>query len=50
MQRERIMLEVMVDLDPTPGTFHTKESAEESVQAILLDSIGHYNPVVLIKE
>jgi hypothetical protein len=50
MARERIMIEVAVDLDPVPGTFHTQESAVESIQAILLSSIPHYNPVVFPQE
>lgn len=50
MDRERIMLSVMVDLDPVPGTFHTPESARDSVQAILLSSIPHYEPIVVTNE
>lgn len=46
-ERKRIILEVIVDLDPMPGTFNTVESALSSIQAILLSSIGHYNPVVI---
>lgn len=45
---QRIMLEVMVDLDAMPGAFHTPESAKEHVQAILLSRIPHYDPIVLI--
>lgn len=41
------MISIAVDLDPIPGVFHTKEDAEKWVQAILLDRIAHYNPVVL---
>lgn len=48
MSRERILLEVIVDLDPMPGTFHTEASVVECLQALLLSSIGHYNPVVLV--
>lgn len=44
---ERIMLTVLIDLDPTPGSFHTAENAAMNVQAILLNTVGHYNPVVL---
>lgn len=47
MAKERIMLEIILDLDPVPGTFHTKESARDQVEAILLSMIRHYNPVVL---
>jgi len=47
---ERIMLTVIVDLDPTPGVFHTPESAKQAIEATLLSRIGHYNPVVLLHE
>jgi len=46
MDTHRISLTVMVDLDPVPGAFHTRASAEEHIQALLLSTIGHYNPVV----
>lgn len=46
MQRQRVTLTVQVDLDPVPGTFHTKESAVEQVQHILYSSIPHYRPLV----
>lgn len=48
MKRARIKLEVYVDLDPTPGTFHSKESARNVVDAILKDRIAHYNPMVSV--
>jgi len=38
---------VIVDLDPIPGAFHTEKSAKENVEAILLNNIPHYHPVVL---
>lgn len=50
MERKRIKLEILVDLDPVPGTFHTPESAKQCVEAILLSSIGHYHPIVLMDE
>lgn len=50
MERKRVVLEVIIDLDPVPGTFHTPESAEEVVQAILNSSIPHYHPNVKIKK
>lgn len=50
MDRKRIKLEVLIDLDPIPGTFHTEESARKQVEAILLSSVGHYNPIVLPPE
>jgi hypothetical protein len=42
----RIALVVYVDLDPTPGPFHSKESAQNNVRGILESQINHYNPVV----
>ena len=47
MERDRIKIELAVDLDPIPGAFHTKEDAKEAVLAILLSRIPHYNPVIL---
>lgn len=49
MQRERIMIEIAMDLDPIPGAFHTEEDARLRVQAMLLTMMPHYNPVVLDK-
>ena len=46
MKRERIRLEVEVDLDPVPGTFHTKESARDTTARILMEMIPHYHPAV----
>lgn len=43
---QRIALMVLVDLDPVPGMFHTREQAKEAVESILLSRVGHYNPVV----
>lgn len=38
---------VRVTIDPTPGTFHTPESAVEVTQNLLSRSLPHgYNPVV----
>lgn len=48
MARQRVMLEVSLDLDPVPGTFHTEESAKEQVKAMLLSMIPHYHPIVII--
>ena len=50
MARERVMLNVMVDLDPIPGAMHTPEGARAIVEAILLSRIGHYDPVVVVSE
>jgi hypothetical protein len=46
----RVKLEVEVDLDPFPGTFHTEESARATVEIILNQRINHYNPTVSIKD
>lgn len=48
MERIRIKLEVEVDLDPLPGTFHTAESAREVVFSYLTYVIPHYHPEVKI--
>ena len=45
---ERIMLNVMVNLDQFPGAFHTPEQAVEAIQSILLNRIGHYEPIVVL--
>lgn len=44
----RVKLEVWVNLDPTPGRFHSKESAKNVISGILLDRLGHYNPMVSV--
>lgn len=44
--RQRVKLEVYVDLDPIPGAFHSKESARNFVDGILKANIPHYNPMV----
>lgn len=44
------MLNVIVDLDPVPGTFSTPESVKESIEAMLLSRVGHYNPIVFLAE
>lgn len=44
MDRDRVALIVWVDLDAVPGAFHTHESAQANVQAILERSIPHYSP------
>lgn len=50
MERKRVVLEVDVELDPVPGAFHTAESAQENVQAMLNSMIPHYHPIVTVKE
>lgn len=46
MNRTRICLMVEIDLDPTPGTFHTPASAREQVERMLTQAVGHYCPTV----
>lgn len=48
MNRERITLTVVLDLDPVPGAFHDAASARYHVEDILKGSIPHYDPVVFI--
>jgi hypothetical protein len=47
---KQVTLTVTVNLDSVPGTFHTVESARESVQTILNDRIPHYKPAVNVQE
>lgn len=42
----RVAFLVYVDLDPVPGTFHTQESAQNSLRAILNQHMKHYCPLV----
>lgn len=44
---KQIELKVLVNLDPMPGAFSDEESARYFVQHILMQSIPHYNPMVL---
>jgi hypothetical protein len=44
--KHRVAFLVFVDLDPIPGEFHTKESAQNSLRNILHDRIPQYNPLV----
>ena len=44
------ILQVIVNLDPVPGTFDSEESAREQVLAILRGSIPHYHPQVMIDD
>lgn len=48
MPRTRVKLEVYVDLDPIPGTFHSVDSARNNVAGILSHQISHYNPTVSV--
>jgi hypothetical protein len=43
-----VVLQVVVDSDPLPGTFHTLQSIEETVARILRESIPHYDPRVTV--
>lgn len=43
---QRVKLEVWVNLDNTPGPFHTKESARNIVAASLNAHLAHYQPMV----
>lgn len=47
MEPTQIRLTVVVNLDPVPGAFHTPESAEEIVQAVLNSSLSQYYPLVI---
>lgn len=42
----RIKLEVYIDLDPTPGAMHSKESARNLVAGALNNVLGPYKPTV----
>jgi len=46
----RTILIVAIDNDIIPGVMHTAESAKETVQSVLDEMVGHYNPVVLLQE
>lgn len=43
---KRIKLEVYVNLDPTPGTFHTGDSALAVITSLLDSAMPHYKPEV----
>lgn len=47
---DRISLTILVNLDPIPGAMHTPEQARDSIQAMLLSRIPHYEPIVLLDE
>ena len=49
MKRTRVKLAVYVDLDPLPGGFHTAESAQHNIRALLDHQILHYKPTVSIE-
>lgn len=46
--RNRKAFAVYVDLDPSPGDFHTLESAQEILLTVLKNRIGPYNPEVAL--
>ena len=50
MKRERVTINITVDLDPVPGWGHSAESWVEWLTATLNSMVGHYNPVVELRE
>lgn len=48
MSRQRKAFVVYVDLDPTPGTMHTAESAHNVIRNVLHQRMPNYNPIVSI--
>lgn len=46
MKGKPVVLQVTVLNDPVPGTFHTLDSIQETVQRILDGAVGHYHPKV----
>lgn len=48
MPSPRVMLATYVDLDPTPGAFHTADSARSIVNATLQRVMPHYTPIVSV--
>lgn len=46
--KTRAALIVTVDLDPTPGTMHTQESAHNVVRNIIAQRVPQYEPLVSI--
>lgn len=44
--KHRVAFVVYVDLDPMPGTFHSKESAQNVLRNIIHQRISHYNPTI----
>lgn len=42
----QVQFVVTVNLDPTPGEFHSETNAEKVIQKILDDRIEHYAPRV----
>jgi hypothetical protein len=50
MDHKTVILIVEVELDYTPGIFHTPESAKNAVEHILQTRIPHYNPKVQIQK
>lgn len=48
MQRTRVCLMIEIDLDLTPGTFHTVADAGNQVTRILNDAVPWYHPTVEI--
>jgi hypothetical protein len=44
--RKRACFILFVDLDPTPGIFHSSQSAQNAIRNLLVERIPHYNPMV----
>jgi hypothetical protein len=50
MARRIAFFDVSIELDDEPGPFHTKESAEEIIQAILEEHFKYYRPNVVARD
>jgi len=48
LRRDKVVLEVTVDLDAMPGAMHFGEYTADYVQRMLQEFIPHYNPAVKI--
>lgn len=46
VNRQRVNINVAVDLDPVPGTFYDAEDHVRHIQRMLDDAYPHYHPVV----
>ena len=50
MLKSRITMEVNVDLDGVPGSFHTAEDWVSKLQHMLENYTPHYRPHVVLQE
>lgn len=48
MQKQRVTLKVEVDMDAVPGWGHQPEDWQQHVERYMLETVGHYNPVVTV--